>query len=93
MPFYEYMCMSCKDKFEELQGMSEEPLKICKKCSGKLKRLISKAGIQVVKDARELKEKIKEEVRKDVQDIKNGDIEKAADFLGEKRALEFYGKK
>jgi putative FmdB family regulatory protein len=37
---YEYKCKQCGFNFERLQKMSEEPIKICPKCSGKVKRLI-----------------------------------------------------
>jgi len=40
MPTYDYICIRCGDKFEHFQGIKSEPLQICKKCGGKLKRLI-----------------------------------------------------
>lgn len=40
MPTYDYECLSCKDKFELFQQMKDQPLKICPKCQGKVKRLI-----------------------------------------------------
>jgi putative FmdB family regulatory protein len=40
MPMYEYKCETCGFNFERRQRMSEEPIKICPKCSGKVKRLI-----------------------------------------------------
>ena len=46
MPTYEYECLKCKYKFEEFQNMTDEPLKVCPKCGGKLQRLIGTgAGI------------------------------------------------
>lgn len=46
MPTYEYECTKCGYKFEFFQGMKDEPLKECPKCSSPLKRLIgSGAGI------------------------------------------------
>lgn len=46
MPTYEYECLKCKYKFEKFQNMTEEPLKVCPKCGGKLHRLIGTgAGI------------------------------------------------
>ena len=93
MPFYDYKCTKCNYVFEEFQSIIEDVLLKCPKCGELVKRLISNTSIQVVLDARELKEKIKQDVKKDVQDIRNGDWEKAADYLGEKGALEFYGKK
>ncbi|MBL7071686.1 MAG: zinc ribbon domain-containing protein [Candidatus Omnitrophica bacterium] len=46
MPTYDYECASCGNKFEYFQGMQDEPLKECPKCSMSVKRLIGKgAGI------------------------------------------------
>ncbi|MFA4829608.1 MAG: zinc ribbon domain-containing protein [Thermodesulfovibrionales bacterium] len=41
MPIYEYECLSCKEVHEKVQKFSDEPLTICPKCGGKLKKLIS----------------------------------------------------
>ena len=42
MPIYEYECMDCNHYLDELQKMSDEPLKDCPKChKPKLKRLLS----------------------------------------------------
>ena len=40
MPTYEYKCLDCGYLFEEFQRITEEPLKVCPKCKGNLKRLI-----------------------------------------------------
>lgn len=32
MPTYEYACASCQNHWEEIQKISEEPLKVCPKC-------------------------------------------------------------
>ena len=46
MPTYEYRCLKCKKKFEQLQSMSEPALKKCIHCRGKVERLIgSGAGL------------------------------------------------
>ena len=46
MPTYEYECLKCGYKFEEFQNMTDEPLKVCPRCGGKLQRLIGTgAGI------------------------------------------------
>lgn len=44
MPTYEYKCDSCGYNFEKIQSIKDEPLKICPKCNGKAKRLISAGG-------------------------------------------------
>jgi len=41
MPTYEYQCTKCSYRFEKFQMMSEEPLKVCPKCKGRVQRLIS----------------------------------------------------
>lgn len=46
MPTYDYECLKCDAKFEAFQKMSDEPLKKCPTCEGKVKRLIgSGAGV------------------------------------------------
>lgn len=46
MPTYEYKCEECSDRFDHFQSMSSDPLKVCSKCGGKLRRLIGEgAGI------------------------------------------------
>jgi putative FmdB family regulatory protein len=46
MPTYEYQCLKCGYKFDWFQEMTEEPLKRCSRCGGKLERMIGPgAGI------------------------------------------------
>jgi putative FmdB family regulatory protein len=40
MPTYEYKCSECGYTFELFQSMSAEPVKVCPKCNGYVKRLI-----------------------------------------------------
>jgi putative FmdB family regulatory protein len=40
MPTYEYKCLECQRRSEAFQSMTDEPLKTCEVCGGKLKRLI-----------------------------------------------------
>lgn len=40
MPNYDYKCQKCGHVFEEFQNMTDEPLKECPECGGKVKRLI-----------------------------------------------------
>ena len=47
MPIYEYECLDCGKRFEIFQKMSEEPLKECKVCKGRLNRLISLCSFQL----------------------------------------------
>ena len=46
MPTYEYECRKCGHAFERFQSMTEEPVKRCPVCRGKVQRLVgSGAGI------------------------------------------------
>ncbi len=44
MPHYDYRCEKC-GVFEVEQSIKEKPLNECPKCRGKVKRLISSAGV------------------------------------------------
>ncbi len=44
MPTYEYECLKCKHKFEEFQSITDEPLRVCPRCGGELRRLIGTGG-------------------------------------------------
>lgn len=41
MPIYEYSCSNCREKFEFMQKITDEPIRHCPKCSGELKKLVS----------------------------------------------------
>ncbi|MBU2551996.1 MAG: zinc ribbon domain-containing protein [Proteobacteria bacterium] len=41
MPIYEYQCKSCQEVTEELQKISDPPLKKCPHCGGKVSKLMS----------------------------------------------------
>lgn len=45
MPNYEYECEICGNDFEVLQKMSDEPIKTCPKCGGKVRRLIGSFAV------------------------------------------------
>jgi len=47
MPTYDYECTKCGHRFEYFQGMNDELLKKCPKCSSLLKRLMG-AGAGVI---------------------------------------------
>ena len=40
MPTYEYECRDCQYNFERFQAMSEEPVKVCPQCGGRVRRMI-----------------------------------------------------
>lgn len=46
MPLYEYQCLTCGEKSEVLQRMSDPPLATCPKCGGEVKKLISSPAFQ-----------------------------------------------
>lgn len=41
MPIYEYRCDECGHELEVMQKFSDEPLKDCPECGGKVHKLIS----------------------------------------------------
>jgi putative FmdB family regulatory protein len=41
MPVYEYKCTKCNKKFEVMQKINDDPLKVCDSCGGELKKLIT----------------------------------------------------
>ncbi|MDA0577280.1 MAG: zinc ribbon domain-containing protein [Verrucomicrobia bacterium] len=46
MPTYDYECQKCGHTFEQFQRITEDPLKRCPKCKGKIRRLVGTgAGI------------------------------------------------
>jgi putative FmdB family regulatory protein len=46
MPIYEYKCLDCGTHVEKMQKVSDEPLKICENCGGKMEKQWSRSGIQ-----------------------------------------------
>ncbi|MDF1644614.1 MAG: zinc ribbon domain-containing protein [Pseudomonadales bacterium] len=48
MPIYEYQCNVCEHRFEKLQKLSDDPLRICPSCEKEtLKKLISAGGFRL----------------------------------------------
>ncbi|RME20286.1 MAG: zinc ribbon domain-containing protein [Deltaproteobacteria bacterium] len=42
MPIYEYQCPDCGHKFEKLQKVSDDPIRVCPECSGdSVRKLVS----------------------------------------------------
>ena len=46
MPLYEYECLKCGHRFEEIQKFSDEPLTEHNRCGGELRKLLSAPAIQ-----------------------------------------------
>lgn len=45
MPTYTYRCQKCGHEFERFQSMSDEPVKRCEQCRGKVQRVFHPVGI------------------------------------------------
>lgn len=45
MPKYDYACKSCGDEFEVSQAFTDDPLTVCSKCGGDLRKLFGSIGI------------------------------------------------
>ena len=45
MPTYEYLCKSCKNRFEKWQRMTDEPLSTCPECGEPIHRVFFPAGV------------------------------------------------
>lgn len=46
MPIYEYQCKKCNAHMEVMQKFSDKPLVKCRKCGGRLEKLLSAPAIQ-----------------------------------------------
>ena len=48
MPIYEYQCQTCGNLCEEMQKVSDEPLKTCPQCGkDSLKKIVSSTSFQL----------------------------------------------
>ena len=47
MPIYEYECTQCGQIEEAIQKFSDKPLTKCKKCAGKLHKLVSQSSFHL----------------------------------------------
>lgn len=45
MPIYEYECLTCLHRFDEIQRFSDPPKETCPKCSEKVRKLIFPAAV------------------------------------------------
>ena len=46
MPLYEYLCDSCKHRFERIQKFSDPLVDTCPECSGPVQKLLSAPAFQ-----------------------------------------------
>ena len=47
MPIYEYQCTKCRKVHEIWQKITEDPVKKCPSCKGKVERIISAVGFEL----------------------------------------------
>ena len=84
MPLYEYQCVECGKRIEEMQRVGDKPLSTCPACLGVLKRLISGCSVSTELQGKELYEReIKPEAKKIADKIRGGDDNATADIFGE----------
>lgn len=46
MPLYEYECFVCGNRFEKIQKVSADPIKVCPECGGSVRRLLGVPALQ-----------------------------------------------
>ncbi|MEN6372320.1 MAG: FmdB family zinc ribbon protein [Armatimonadota bacterium] len=45
MPTYEYECCECGHRFEVFQKITDDPITVCEKCSGRVRKVLFPVGI------------------------------------------------
>lgn len=45
MPTYEYACKNCGEHLEVVQSFKDDPLTVCPKCGGELRKVFGSIGI------------------------------------------------
>jgi putative FmdB family regulatory protein len=45
VPTYQYACVACGDQSEVVQKFTDEPLTVCERCGGRLRKVFSAVGI------------------------------------------------
>jgi putative FmdB family regulatory protein len=45
MPTYEYRCTECGDHLEVVQSFADDPLTVCPRCEGRLRKVFNSPGI------------------------------------------------
>ncbi len=46
MPIYEYECTSCGERFDVMQKFSDPPVKTCRLCKGKVRKVLAAPALQ-----------------------------------------------
>lgn len=93
MPIYEYCCKTCEYKFEEIQKIDDDPIKVCPRCrEDGLSKLVSWSSGNVPisrTNSRDYYEKvIKPDAARIIKKAKEGDEDTLLDIYGEKRLKE-----
>ena len=86
MPTYEYKCTKCKKKFDQLQRMSDKPLKRCIRCGGKVDRQFSAGAGLIFKGTGFYQTDYKKSSSTDSSKPKDKSEKKASDTLAMKKA-------
>jgi putative FmdB family regulatory protein len=87
MPLYEYQCVKCGKRVEEMQGVGDKPLSVCPACPGMLKKMVSSCSVSTELQGKELYEReIRPEAKKIAAKIRGGDENATADIFGEDMA-------
>ena len=45
MPIYEYECRTCRQRFDKLQSINDEPIRVCPNCGGETRRVLQPVGV------------------------------------------------
>lgn len=45
MPIYEYECRQCRQRFDKLQSINDEPIRVCPTCGGETRRVLQPVGV------------------------------------------------
>src|SRR6476620_5946329 len=45
MPIYEFECRACRQRFEKLQSISDDPIRVCPTCGGETRRVLQPVGV------------------------------------------------
>jgi putative FmdB family regulatory protein len=45
MPIYEYECRTCHQRFDKLQSINDEPIRVCPNCGGETRRVLQPVGV------------------------------------------------
>ena len=86
MPTYAYKCQKCNHYFETFQKITDEPIKKCPNCFGKLQKVYFPAGIIFKGEGFYITDKRKEEEKRKSKDktVENKDLSN----IKEKDAIE-----